>query len=328
MRLYHSSIPLTIVLSLCLIFCSACTSKPSSYTAEYYDLFDTYSYLTVYGVTQEQFNDISEALHTYLLRFHELTDIYHAYDTVNLYELNQQAGGSLISVDPLLFDFLVWCRDAYDITEGRVNIALGPVTALWHQARQVALDDSSAAYVPSTESLREADLHTSIHNLILDEATCSIGLADPEASVDVGALAKGYAGRLAVDFLRQQGLENFLLYLGGNICAFGKPLGTGRDYYVIGIEDPSGGVSPSQRCQVSDRCVVTSGDYQRYYELNGVRYHHILDPATLYPSDLYHSVTVIHPDSAIADMLSTALFLMPEKEGRALAAQYDAQVIY
>lgn len=74
--------------------------------------------------------------------------------------------------------------------------------------------------------------------------------------------------------------------------------------------------------------MVTSGDYERYFDLDGVRYHHIIDPATLQPGRRYHSVTVSCQDSAAADMLSTALFLLPEEEGRSLAAEYGARVLY
>lgn len=308
---------------------TGCRSAAPSQRADYYDLFDTYSYLIVYDISEEDFQQLSSDLHEYLLRFHRLTDIYTSYDgePVNLRDLNEQAGGEPMALDPQLIDFLIWCREAWDITGGRVNVAIGPVTALWHEARTIALEDPEKAFLPSDEALQEASRHTDIHKLVLDEEAGTACLTDPDASLDVGALAKGYAGRLAVTFLQERGIENFLLCLGGNVCAFGQPQGTGRDYFIVGIEDPTG-EGAARTCQVKNSCVVTSGDYQRYFELNGVRYHHIVDPDTLYPASLHHSVTVIHPDSALADLLSTALFLMTAEEGEALAARYGAQVIY
>ena len=307
---------------------SGCRSGAAARTVEYYDLFDTYSYLTVYDISEEELQTVNAELHAYLLRLHQLMDIYHSYAFTNLYAINAAAGTEPLPVDPVLLDFLSWCRDAYTLTDGRVNVLLGAVTSLWHDAREQAAADPAAAALPSSEALQNASLHTDIDSLVLDREAGTVCLTDADASLDVGALAKGYAGRLAVQFLQARGIENFLLSLGGNICAFGSPVGTGRDFYQIGIEDPSGSGAVAQSCRVQNQCVVTSGDYQRYFEVDGTRYHHIIDPDTLYPSRYQHSVTIIHSDSAMADLLSTALFLMPEDEGRALAARYDAQVIY
>ncbi|MCI8633197.1 MAG: FAD:protein FMN transferase [Lachnospiraceae bacterium] len=303
-----------------ILLLTAC-QKPQAQTSVYYDLFDTYCRFTAYGLSTAEFETVSEKLHAFLLQFHQETDIYHPYDHItNLYSINHAAGEKKLTVSDQLMAFLYFCQDAYTVSQQRVNVMLGAVTALWHLGREQNT-------VPDLSSLTNAKQHTQITSLQLDADESTVYISDPLASLDVGALAKGYAGRLAVAFLKQLGVENFLLDLGGNLCAYGAP--SGRDQFTIGLQDPSG-EEGTYACtkQLQNQCAVTSGDYQRFYEVEGIKYHHIIDPDTLFPSVYHHSVTVIHEDSAMADLLSTALFLLPEEEGTALAESYDAVVIY
>lgn len=118
--------------------------------------------------------------------------------------------------------------------------------------------------------------------VILDEEAGTVYFEDPALSLDVGAVAKGYAAQLTSDTLRENGLDSFLLNAGGNVVCGGKPL-DGRDFWVVGVEDLDG-VSTCETLGATDLSVVTSGDYQRYYTVDGVRYHHLIDPETLYPA--------------------------------------------
>ncbi len=303
-----------------LLLLSASACRPSRQSVSYYDLFDTSCSLTVYGLDENDFDTLAAGLHELLLRFHRQSDIYHEYDEPNLATVNRLAGSYAVTLPAELCDFLQWCFDAYELSSGRVNICLGAVTSLWHEARITGVE-------PAAESLQEASLHCSVESLEIDGST--VRLSDPLSSLDVGALAKGYAGRLAAAYLKEQGIANYLLNLGGSLICAGKPLGTGRQSYLIGIQSPGrADGSFATTLRLNDACVATSGDYQRYVEINGVRYHHIIDPDTLYPSCYQHSVTVICDDSALCDLLSTALFLMTEDEGRALAEKWGARVIY
>lgn len=323
MKSVFRKLALLTALALCCGMLAGCRSA-EKHTASYYDLFDTYCTLTIYGVSQEEFDRVSEDLYAFLLDFHQQTDIYHSYEGMtNLYDINEAAGsGKMLTVSETLMDFLCFAKDAESLSQHKVNVMIGAVTSLWHAGRLEGV-------VPSQQALQEAAEHTDIESLLLDEASCTVQICDAQALLDVGALAKGYAGRLASAYLKSQGITDFLLDLGGNICAFGSPLGTGRDQFLIGIQDPDAqeGVY-AQTVQIQNEAIVTSGDYQRYYTVDGVRYHHIIDPDTLQPAQYHRSVTVICGDSALADLLSTALFLMPEEEGRALAESMGAQVIY
>ena len=315
---------LSILVILAILICqSGCRKSAKKYSCEFYDIFDTFTTFTCYGLDDESFDRIRGSLYDLLLSFHRETDIYHAYSGItNLKDLNDAAGGDPLSFSKRQVEFLTFCREAYDISEGRVNVMLGALTRLWHEARETKT-------LPEETLLGEVASHTDISFLVIDPDASTACITDPAARIDVGALAKGYAGRLAMEYLAAEGVENYILSLGGNICVHGKPLGTGRDAFLIGLQDPDGpDGSYSDTVSLPGGCVVTSGDYQRYFEVNGVRYHHIIDPSTLYPASFHHSVSVICEDSAMADLLSTALFLMDEESGLRLAQQYGAEVIY
>ena len=125
----------------------------------------------------------------------------------------------------------------------------------------------------------------------------------------------------------EQAPAGLLISVGGNVCATG-PKDTAGTPWVVGIQDVDGSSNYLHTIYVKDGCVVTSGDYQRTYMVDGKLYHHIIDPETLYPSTYWRSVTVICGNSGVADALSTALFLLPLEEGQALLERYDAEAMW
>ena len=170
--------------------------------------------------------------------------------------------------------------------------------------------------------MTEAARHTDLSRLILDEEAGTVFYADPEMSLDVGAIAKGYA----LEQVCKAAREGLLISVGGNVRATGpKPDGGS---WVVGIQNPTGEEGYLHTVEVQDISVVTSGDYQRYYTVDGVSYHHIIDPATNYPGRLWRAVTVLCPDSGLADGLSTALFLLPQAEGQALLDKFGCEALW
>lgn len=314
---------------LLLIFCclymgfSGCFSE-TSYTTYYFDYFDTFSTLTVYASSEEEAAKYDEITRQALEFYHQLYNAYVPYDgIVNLYTLNASAGQGAVTVSPELYDFLSYCLDTYEVSRHTVNIALGPVLSLWQEA--LYSDDPT---LPEETALQEASRFCDPSGLILDKNQCSAELLYPEMRLDAGALAKGYAAGQIELLLRQAGCRRALFSAGGNVVCIGSA--PGLNGWNVGIQNPdtTSDISLYTTWLVQDSSVVTSGDYERYFDLDGVRYHHIIDPATLQPGRRYHSVTVSCKDSAAADMLSTALFLLPEEEGRSLAAEYGARVLY
>lgn len=294
----------------------------------YFTYFDTVSYVYSYaGDSAEQFDERSAEVSDILGEYHRLFDIYHEYSGVNnLCTLNLNAGGEPIEVDEKLIDFLLYARELYQATDGEMNVMMGAVLRIWHDLRDAASDDPGAARLPTEEELSTAAEHTDFSLLEIDEDAHTVRIADPAASIDVGALGKGYATEMAARALEAEGVSSYVLNVGGNIRIIGtKPDGTG---WVTGVKDPRNTSEFAIKLRLADTSCVTSGVYERYYTVDGVRYHHIIDKDTLFPAEYFSSLTVITKNSALADALSTALFCMPYDDGAALAEKLGVDVLW
>ena len=160
-------------------------------------------------------------------------------------------------------------------------------------------------------------------SVVIDEAASTVFLTDPNVRLDVGAVAKGWAAQRAAETAP----EGFLISVGGNICATGPKDESGSPW-IVAVQDPDNGEEYLHTLELTKGNVVTSGDYQRTFTVDGKAYHHIIDPDTLYPGEYWRSVTVVCADSGTADALSTALFLLPEDEGQALLESYGAEALW
>jgi len=295
----------------------------------YFAYFDTVSYVYSYaGDSAEQFESCSADVASILEEYHQLFDIYHEYSGINnLCTVNRLAGGDPVEVDEKLIKFLLYARELYEQTGGEMNIMMGAVLSLWHDCRSEASDDPAAARLPEQQALEEAMLHTDFSLLEIDAENCTVRITDANASIDVGALGKGYATEMAARYLEQQGVTSYVLNIGGNIRIIGaKPDGSG---WSTGIRDPfSAEGGQAIMLTLADTACVTSGVYERYFVVDGERYHHVIDPDTLWPAQYFASISIITKDSALADALSTALFCMPQEEGAALAEAFGAEVVW
>ena len=305
-----------------LLVLSGCGTGMQRYEATYWDVFDTVTTVTGYAAGQAEFDAAAREIHDALLEYHRLYNIYESYDGLrNLKTVNDQAGIGPVPVDERILSLLQFAQTAWTETGSRVNAAMGSVLAHWHDAREQALEDPDRAALPDRSALEEAALHTDLSALELDLEAGTAFLTDPDMALDVGALAKGYA----VEQVAAAAPDHFLISVGGNVCATGpKPDGTP---WTVAVENPDGG-DFLKLLYAEDRSVVTSGDYQRYFELDGVRYHHIIDPDTLEPAAYWRSVTVVAESSAAADCLSTALFTLPQAEGQRLLDQWGAEALW
>lgn len=312
---------LALLLLLCLL--SGC-GRDALYETTYLTFFDTVTTLKGSAESPEAFDETAARVEEQLEHYHRLFDIYHNYeDLANLKTINDNAGLSPVTVDPEIIALLNDCLRYHDLTSGKTNIAMGSVLSLWHEAREASISGPEKAYLPDAAALNKAARHTDIRCLVIDEDACTVYLSDPDARLDVGAVAKGWASQRIAEELP----PGFLLTVGGNVCATG-PKAEGNPW-VIGIRDPRGNAdSYLYTLPVEIGSVVTSGDYQRFFEVNGQIYHHIIDPETGMPGNLWRSVTVVCGDSGLADALSTALFLLPLEEGKALAGQCGADVLW
>ena len=287
-------------------------------TEVFYGFFDTVCQIGSYsGDTAQEFDRNVATVRDVLEHWHRLLDIYHEYEGMNnLCTVNRLAGGDPVEVDPDLIAFVLYARDMCTLTKGEMDISLGAVLGLWHDART-----SDAPFIPSGEELMEAARHTGFANVEIDEDRCTLRLTDPAASLDPGALGKGYAAEKAAQMLADGGITGYALNLGGNV----RCIGTKADgsSWTTGIRDPLNPDRIAVTLPISDCSCVTSGSYERYFSVDGVRYPHIIDKDTLMPATGFSSVTVVCRDSALADALSTALFCMDYSSGLALISSLD-----
>ena len=316
-------ISLLAVMALLLCGCAG-LGKPEQkqYTATFLTLFDTVATIVGHAASQEAFTEQTQKIHGELQVYHQLFDIYNDYEGINnLKTVNDQAGIAPVKVDKAIIDLLTDCRDFYELTSGRVNVAMGSILSLWHVARNRGISDPANAALPTSEELEQAAEHIRFEEILIDEAASTVYIPDGEMSLDVGAIAKGWATQRVAE----NAPAGMLISVGGNVCATGPK--QGEHPWVIGIQNPDGG-EYLHTIYVESGCVVTSGDYQRTYTVDGKKYHHIIDPDTRMPADYWRSVTIVCQDSALADALSTALFLLPLEQGKALAEKCGANVLW
>ena len=311
----------TVAVCFAMLVCillSACGAgggqRLNRYSAQYFDLFDTVTVFTAYASDEEEFNRFAEEMHEEMVIYHRLSDIYNDYDGIsNIKTVNDNAGAAPVQVDERLIGLLEEAAGLCKLTDGAVNIAMGSVLSVWHDYREAALADPAQAQVPPMELLKEAAAHTDIEDLKIDREASAVYLSDPKMSLDAGAVAKGYATEMVCRKLQADGLTCFMLNVGGNVRTVGrKPSDTGGGFLRFGAADPGeswsvGVQNPDTDSReaylhtvgIADCSLVTSGTYQRYYEVGGVRYHHIIHPDLLMPWDRYASVTILCEDSGI-----------------------------
>ena len=300
------------------------TAGPKQYNATFLDVFDTVTTIVGRADSQETFTANAHAVHDALMEYHQLFDIYNDYEGINnLKTINDNAGIAPVVVDQKIIDLLKDCKAYYERTGGKVNVAMGSVLYLWHVARNDGINDPVHAELPDAEALKEAANHVDMANVIIDEAASTVYLSDPAMRLDVGAVAKGWA----LQRVCENAPESLLISVGGNVCPTGAKDENGTPW-VVGVQNPDGGDAYLHTLYTTTSSVVTSGDYQRAYVVDGQLYHHIIDPETLYPSTHWRAVTIVCGDSGLADALSTALFLLPQAEGQALLDQCEAEALW
>lgn len=313
-----------LLLAAALLFLGGCGAGVQRYSTEFGGVFDTNIIVTGYTDSRDDFNRYADMIQNRFTELHRLFDIYHDYEGINnLYTVNQQAGIAPVAVVPEVIGLLKLAREGYELSGGAVDVTMGPVLRLWHEYR------AEGTSLPPTDELQDAAGMSGIDNLIIDEEKGTVFLAKAGMSLDVGAVAKGYAAALAAK--EAAGMTSFLINAGGSVTTVGKPP-DGAETWRVGIQDPKLDENGTQYyldvVTGSGMTVSCSGNYQRYYAVGGKQYHHIIDPVTLMPAERFTQVAALHPDPGLADILSTALFILPIDEGLAMAEKCGAEVLW
>lgn len=317
------------VAALLLFFCTGCAKEAAPelqrYSRTSFDLFDTVTILTGFDTSEEAFDKKADWLLELLEEYHQLYDIYHDYTGIhNLKTVNDNAGLQPVKVDERILDLLEYCIEMYDLTAGMTNVAMGSVLSIWHTYREAGEADPASAALPDPEKLSQAAQHMNIYEIEIDREEKTVYLPDPDMQLDVGAVAKGYATEQIARAAEEQGWDHLAFSVGGNVRTIGEK-GDGSPW-TASIQNPDLTSEETAICRLeltSGLSLVTSGSYQRYYTVDGVRYHHIIHPQTLYPENQFLSVSIVCKDAGMADALSTAVFNMTYTEGKALIESMD-----
>lgn len=325
---------LCILLAVALM-ASGCSSQKAlpKFSYSFFDTFDTFIQIIGYCESEEEFAGHMQFAHEQYRYYHQLFDRFHEYEGVNnLATVNRMAGVAPVEVPAPLLDLVERAVQWGELSQGRVNIAFGPVTSIWQSYMQ-RYQGEEGGQLPDGAQLQQAALHTDLAKVQVDREASTLFLEEEGMLLDLGAVAKGYATEQVGQQLYDRGLTSLIISAGGNVRCFDPPRDGERAKWGIGIQDPDGDILDPAGTSLdvvfaNQVSVVTSGDYQRYYLVDGQRVHHIIDTQTLYPAGRYRAVTVVVEDSATADMLSTALFCLDEEAGEQLAAQLGAQVLW
>lgn len=333
----------TAVLSLGII--SGCTPKTSGTTSaatsgltkmqDYFfevdgvEVFNTMITIMGYEKDEATFKKYVDKSKERYLFYHKLFDIYHNYDGMNnIKTVNDNAGKEPVVVDKALIDLIKRAKELYVKTGFETNIALGAVLRIWHNYRDMFDNKGEGDKIPTAEELKAANEHTNLDDVVIDEAKSTVFLKDEKMSLDVGAFAKGYAAEMVAKELKEMGMQHALMSAGGNIKVIGPPEEPNKSKWGIGIQDPFGGEGYIETLFINSGAVVSSGDYERYYTYNGKRMHHIIDPKTLMPGDYFSQVTIVTEDSALADFMSTTIYLLPYEQGYKMVTDMGLEAMW
>lgn len=323
---------LSIAVLLLAVLLTGCISASGQrdyqqYTYEIPGVFDTVVQVIIYAENEKQAQGYVQVAQERLGELHCLYDKYNSYPGLNnIKTINDNAGLKPVEVAEEIIDLILFAKEWYEKTGHKVNIALGPVINIWHDYRQQGSINPEKAQLPSREELEKASTYTDLNKVIVDERNKTVFLQEKGMNLDLGAVAKGYATEIVARELEVQGATSMIISSGGNVKLIGKPLTRNKNKWGVAIQNPllNDGKTQNDPLDIvfsTDTSLVTSGDYNRYYQVDGEIYHHIIDPSTLMPANHYRAVTVMVKDSGIADFMSTTLFLLPFDESWTLASE-------
>lgn len=303
-----SKIFIRLLAILCVLSITGCSlPKTAKQAGELVEVTKTEQYfgtiitITLYGDNEKE---LEQMLQESFLTCGKLENICSAtLPDSELSKVNQQAYSKPVPVSEELFSVLKKAMYYYELSDGSFDVSIGRLTKLWGIGTE-------KERIPEETELEELKNRHGGEHIVLNEKDSTVQYTDEQLQIDLGAIAKGYASDVVKEYLsRQKNLKGALLNFGGNIMTIGENKEGGN--WKIGITDP---LHPQNVCcavSVKDRCVITSGNYERYFIKDGVRYHHILDPFTGRPAESgVISTTIIGTDGAACDALSTACYVM------------------
>ncbi|MBO4940710.1 MAG: FAD:protein FMN transferase [Clostridia bacterium] len=280
-------------------------------------LFDTYCSISAYGHDAEEAVD---AVFEKLREIHKITDFYSEKSEIS--RINSAKKGEVITLGDDMYNIISAAKKVEEASDGAFDISLAPVSSLWEFDKD--------GRVPSDGEIKKALEICGGEAIVFDAATKTIIKNADDAKIDLGGAAKGYAGDVAVKILKSYGVGGAIVDLGGNICCVGENRDVRDKKWRIGLQKPFEVAGEyDQVVHIDEGSVVTSGTYQRFFEKDGKKYHHILDPKTGFPKETdYSSVTIVGESSLYGDCLATACFVLGKEDAEALAKEFGMEIYF
>lgn len=300
---------LGVIFLLFVIALSFFFSKKEQLTCEkrlYY--MDTYIYVKLYGEDTQKLDNALAEVESIYKKYHELTNRYSGYPGLhNVYYIaNNDSKEEWLPLDERLYDLLLVAKEWYEKSNHLVDVRIGKVVDVWKEAEEKNV-------LPTQELLDDIQ----IEDLILEDGK----IYNNHVSLDLGALAKGYASFKVKEYLEENHLDTYMINAGGMIL-LGEHYG--KQAYKVGLEDPSrNDGSIFMKVKAKNTAIATSGGYERYYTIGEEKYSHIILPETRWPENHFGSVIVITEDPLKADILSTMLYLMKLEDALAYVNHLD-----
>lgn len=283
--------------------------------------FDTVISITLYEANSSELIDecftIADSYELLLSKSIEGSDVYNINNSYNEW----------IKVDSSTYYLISESFKYEELSDGRFSVMCGALTDLWDISEKMETLSSSSDNVDVSDNLipTEAEIASAKalcgkSTIELDPSSSSVKINKKGAKLDLGAVAKGYIADMMKEYLISQGVESGIIQLGGNVLLIGSNPTKDSGLFTVGIQTPFYGESGNSESIITsvsetDKSIVTSGNYQRYFEYDGEVYHHIIDLTTGYPAESgLNSVTIICDKSFDADALSTVCFLLGKKE--------------
>jgi len=296
---------------------SSCSANRLSAYKKSKALLDTFVTITVVAASQDMADKAIEDAFDIIEKFGDLVNFYS--DKSELSALNRNAGIREVRVSPETLDIIEKALFVSEKSGGAFDPTIGPEIKLWDFLKKVK---------PSDAEIRKNLPLVNYKNIIIDRTKSTVFLSRRDMLLDLGGIAKGFAADLAVQSLKQKGISSGLVAVAGDIKAFGlKP---DKKPWIVGIKNPRQKSNDDEiiaRVPLSDKAISTSGDYERYFIMDGKRFHHLLIPKSGYPANTCQSVSVIADQGVMTDAFSTAFFVLGPERGLGLAKEMGMDVM-
>ncbi|HXN06020.1 MAG TPA: FAD:protein FMN transferase [Nitrospiria bacterium] len=299
-------LPILLLAGALFLTLSACSPRVKLFEKSNM-MMGTFIQITVVSASEKTADEALEAGFAEVKRLEDIFSIYR--ENTEFSEISRMAGIKPVSIGPESYELIMRGLEIGHLTEEGFNMAVGPAVRLWKV--------TESSRIPSEAELARIMPLVDPTKVILDPSKRTVFLKEKGMVLDPGGIAKGYTADKVEAVLKRKGIKSGIVAMAGDLKLFGKKPG-GKEWRVA-IKHPRKPGETLATLDLTDEAVSTSGDYERFFMKDGVRYHHILVPETLQPARECQSVTVVAPDGTTADALSTGIFVMGPRKGLALA---------